>query len=110
MGEKGQILDFWLKFRIKMGKIEIPDYRIYKVEGIAPLEKTQRMLAAHGLKDPLIRNEVWRYSPENWQPLGKVAFQSITRGFKYGFAAFVATMLITKAYEKVYPDKHGSHH
>lgn len=37
------------------GPPEVPDYRIYKVEGVRQLERTKRMLAQHGLKDPWLR-------------------------------------------------------
>ena len=36
-------------------KYPIPDWRIYKIDGIKELEETQRLLAARGLKDPWIR-------------------------------------------------------
>ena len=43
-------------------KIPIPDYKIYKVGEHTPeLLNVQKKLAARGLKDPWLRNEVWRY-------------------------------------------------
>lgn len=36
-------------------KIEIPDYRIYRVEDSPDLLKVQRKLAQLGLKDPWLR-------------------------------------------------------
>jgi len=40
----------------------VPDWKIYKVGPNTPeLEQCQRMLSSLGLKDPWIRNEVWRY-------------------------------------------------
>lgn len=37
------------------GPPEVPYYRIFKVEGVRQLERTKRMLAQHGLKDPWLR-------------------------------------------------------
>lgn len=36
-------------------KLEVPDYRIYKVEDCPKLLKVQRALAQKGLKDPWLR-------------------------------------------------------
>jgi hypothetical protein len=33
----------------------VPDYKMYKVEGIPRLEEVQRLLKARGLKDPWLR-------------------------------------------------------
>ena len=41
------------------GKMELPDYRQWKIEG-TPLETVQKKLAARGLRDPWARNEAWR--------------------------------------------------
>ncbi|XP_059251825.1 NADH dehydrogenase [ubiquinone] 1 beta subcomplex subunit 3-like [Mustela nigripes] len=41
-------------------KLELPDYRQWKIEG-TPLETVQERLAARGLRDPWGRNEAWRY-------------------------------------------------
>ena len=42
--------------------MHIPDHKIYQVNGHTPeLLKLQEKLAKKGLKDPWIRNEVWRY-------------------------------------------------
>jgi len=43
-------------------RLQIPDWKIYQVGDHTPnLQKIQHRLAARGLKDPWIRNEVWRY-------------------------------------------------
>jgi len=42
--------------------LQIPDWKIYQVGDHTPnLQRLQQKLAARGLKDPCIRNEVWRY-------------------------------------------------
>ncbi|XP_071104216.1 NADH dehydrogenase [ubiquinone] 1 beta subcomplex subunit 3-like [Haliotis cracherodii] len=89
------------------GKVQIPDWRQYKVEGIKELEQLQSLLAARGLKDPWIRNEVWRYHPDNFQGVGRAAMKSVGRGFKWAFPAVVVTLLAQKFIFK--KDEHGGH-
>lgn len=88
----------------------IPDYKMYKVEDVPELMITKRALAAQGLKDPWLRNEVWRYSAKEFGTQGERIYLTFFRGFKLGFAAFVATMVGTYAYDKLYPPKHGHGH
>lgn len=92
---------------------KIPDYRIYKVEDVPKLVTVQKMLAAQGLKDPWLRNEVWRYNPKYFGTERSRIMTTFFRGFKVGFAAFVATAVISYAYEKANPSEHhgsGDHH
>merc|ERR1711925_32521 len=59
----------------------IPDHKIYdKIDGLERLEWVQSELAKKGLKDPWIRNQVWRYQthPGNWSNWKALLF----RGFK----------------------------
>ena len=43
-------------------RLQIPDWKIYQVGDHTPnLQQLQQRLAAKGLKDPWIRNEVWRF-------------------------------------------------
>lgn len=88
-------------------KVEIPDYRIYKVEDVPELVRVQKNLAKLGLKDPWLRNEVWRYNVKEFGTLNSRVKTTVFRGFKYGFGAFVITTLLETAYEKMYPDTHG---
>ncbi|XP_054710194.1 NADH dehydrogenase [ubiquinone] 1 beta subcomplex subunit 3-like [Uloborus diversus] len=89
---------------------KIPDYRIYKVEDCPQLMTTKRMLAQHGLKDPWLRNEVWRYPPESvngqWKQLNEIFF----RKFKWGFVAAVLTIVGEKVYHHYYPEEDHHHH
>ncbi len=66
-------------------RIPIPDYRIYQVGDHTPeLQKIERMLAAKGLKDPWIRNEVWRYDTRMHETYFKRVFRTLGfagRGF-----------------------------
>ena len=69
-------------------RLPIPDYRIYQVGEHTPeLLKIERMLAAKGLKDPWMRNEVWRYDTRMHGTYMGRAFQSLGlagRGFVGG--------------------------
>ena len=66
-------------------RLPIPDYKIYQVGEHTPeLLKVERMLAAKGLKDPWMRNEVWRYDTRMHGTYASRAFQSLGfagRGF-----------------------------
>jgi len=80
-------------------KFAVPDWKQYKIDGIPDLENVQKRLAAHGLKDPWIRNEVWRYTPENYGGQWKNAGISIGRGLKWAALA----MGVVIAYDKFGP-------
>ncbi|XP_056632658.1 NADH dehydrogenase [ubiquinone] 1 beta subcomplex subunit 3 [Diorhabda sublineata] len=89
---------------------KIPDYRIYKVKDVPELVETERALVSLGLKDPWLRNEVWRYNPKEFGT-ESTRFKSLFfRGFKLGFGAFVLTVIGTTIYDKMYPSKHGHGH
>uniref|UniRef100_G3MN33 NADH dehydrogenase [ubiquinone] 1 beta subcomplex subunit 3 n=1 Tax=Amblyomma maculatum TaxID=34609 RepID=G3MN33_AMBMU len=87
----------------------VPDYRIYKVEDVPRLMKVRDTLALQGLRDPWIRNEVWRYSEYNKTP-SKVLFKNlVTRGMKPGFLLAVGTVVLEKAYDYAFA-KDDHHH
>jgi len=73
-------------------KFKIPDWRQYKVDGIKDLEWTRSQLAAKGLRDPWLRNEVWRY--KYWPGFAKMGAITLFRGFKYAAAAMVLTIAV----------------
>ncbi|CAL1532044.1 unnamed protein product [Lymnaea stagnalis] len=87
----------------------VPDWKIYKADGIPQLERLQNRLSALGLKDPWIRNEAWRYYPENGGSAGmvRVGLQKTFRGFGYAAVALALTI----AYDKLTNtgEKHGHH-
>lgn len=90
---------------------EIPDWRKYKVEDCPQLLAVQKALAEKGLKDPWLRNEVWRFLPENFGTHGQRLRTFLFRGFKFGFAAFLVTIAAEKAWEKMHPSSgHGHGH
>jgi len=73
-------------------KFNVPDWKQYKIDGIKELEWTQKSLASKGLRDPWLRNEVWRY--KYWPGFGKNALWTFFRGFKYAAAAMVVTIAV----------------
>ncbi|KAF2897779.1 hypothetical protein ILUMI_08410 [Ignelater luminosus] len=91
-------------------EMKMPDYRIYKVEDIPQLVATKRALAARGLTDPWLRNEVWRFNPKAFGTEKSRIITTVFRGFRVGFVAFVLTVLGTAAYDKMNPPKHGHGH
>lgn len=84
-------------------KQPLPDWKQWKVEG-TPLEFTQRRLAKRGLKDPWLRNEVWRCSGHFSPPVALP--EVMLRGFKWGFAAFAVALAIEYT---IFPPKKGGH-
>ncbi|XP_055870276.1 NADH dehydrogenase [ubiquinone] 1 beta subcomplex subunit 3-like [Biomphalaria glabrata] len=90
---------------------EVPDWKIYKAEGIPELDRLQKRLGALGLKDPWIRNEVWRFHPSvngttSW---GIIALRRTFRGFGIAVAALAVTIAFDKLTNKGKTDDHGHH-
>eukprot|EP00088_Acartia_fossae_P040299 TRINITY_DN41970_c0_g1_i1.p1 TRINITY_DN41970_c0_g1~~TRINITY_DN41970_c0_g1_i1.p1 ORF type:complete len:114 (+),score=12.81 TRINITY_DN41970_c0_g1_i1:51-344(+) len=90
---------------------KLPDWRIYTVGEHTPeLLKVQKMLGSMGLKDPWLRNEVWRYDPNtrgsggnlNQRKLKTIGF----RGMKIGFALAVLTAGLKRYVDS---QSHGHH-
>ncbi|KAM3852058.1 NADH dehydrogenase [ubiquinone] 1 beta subcomplex subunit 3 isoform 1-T1 [Vipera latastei] len=87
------------------GNGELPDYRQWKIEG-TPLQNVQERLAKLGLKDPWLRNEAWRFSGGFAKPA--TFLDAMTKGFKWGFAAFVVALAVE--YTFFPPEKNKGHH
>uniref|UniRef100_A0A023FWD5 NADH dehydrogenase [ubiquinone] 1 beta subcomplex subunit 3 n=1 Tax=Amblyomma parvum TaxID=251391 RepID=A0A023FWD5_AMBPA len=88
----------------------VPDYRTYKVEDVPRLVKLRETLARQGLKDPWIRNEVWRYSLLT-QTSRLTALKILaTRGMKPGFLLAVGTIILEKAYDYAFKKDDHHHH
>ncbi|KOC65397.1 NADH dehydrogenase [ubiquinone] 1 beta subcomplex subunit 3 [Habropoda laboriosa] len=92
---------------------KIPSPDIYKVEDVPELKWVQEELAKKGLKDPWLRNEVWRYTALSGTPFSRT-FEGLTRGFKYAIPAFLITIAIEQAFGITYGndgghDDHGDH-
>lgn len=88
---------------------EIPNYKIYKVDDVPQLMATKRALAAQGLSDPWLRNEVWRYNTKEFGTERSRALATFGRGFRLGLAACVVTILGTAIYDKLSPSDHHGH-
>ncbi|XP_070570550.1 NADH dehydrogenase [ubiquinone] 1 beta subcomplex subunit 3-like [Ptychodera flava] len=90
-----------------MGKLpyEIPDWRKWQVKDVPELKEVEDLLARKGLKDPWLRNEVWRY-----QPLcrGVSMWRMLFKGFQWGAILFVAAVGVERALKG--NDKKNDHH
>ncbi|XP_065269508.1 NADH dehydrogenase [ubiquinone] 1 beta subcomplex subunit 3 isoform X2 [Emys orbicularis] len=87
------------------GKMELPDYKQWKIEG-TPLQDVQERLARRGLRDPWLRNDAWRYMGGFAKPV--TVLDVLTKGFKWGFVAFVVALGVE--YALFPPKKNGGHH
>jgi len=89
----------------------VPDWRTYTVGEHTPeLLKTQKMLKSLGLKDPWIRNEVWRYDrklPANIERAEKIKGMLGFRGLKYGIALAIVSAGIRRYINS--QSDHGHH-
>lgn len=88
---------------------KVPDYKIYKVEDIPQLLTVKRALAAQGLSDPWLRNEVWRYNPKVFGTEGLRTRKTFLRGLGLGLVAAVVTIVGSTVYDKLFPSKHHGH-
>jgi NADH dehydrogenase (ubiquinone) 1 beta subcomplex subunit 3 len=104
-------------------KIEIPDYKAYQIGPWAPeLQDVERKLAAKGLKDPWLRNEVWRFDRRDFDSPKKRLTRMFSRGFVPGVALAIISTVISNYYDSQMPhhkpwfasrtgdDGHGGHH
>jgi len=88
----------------------VPDWKSYQVGSHTPeLEKVQRMLKSMGLKDPWIRNEVWRFDRRQFGMADRPVLirRLLTRGLKPGFALAVVTAGIHYYFES--KNEHAHH-
>uniref|UniRef100_A0A182MYS8 Protein aurora borealis n=1 Tax=Anopheles dirus TaxID=7168 RepID=A0A182MYS8_9DIPT len=85
---------------------KVPDASIYKVADAPELVEVERALARRGLKDPWLRNEVWRYNVKQFSTHRSRLVTFLFKGFPLGFAAFVATIGVEYA---LGVDYHGGH-
>jgi len=88
-------------------KIKIPDYKIYKVEDVPELMAVKRVLGARGLKDPWLRNEVWKYTVKGRGSTKQIFRKVLGRGFFVGLVAGAITAGLEKVWmAKMYPHHH----
>ncbi|KAK9511284.1 hypothetical protein O3M35_005865 [Rhynocoris fuscipes] len=92
-------------------RMKIPDYRIYKVEDVPELVKLRDVMSQKGLRDPWLRNEVWRFNEKEWGTHSQRLKTFFFRGIGWGFAAFVVTIAVETAMKKMSskPDDHHHH-
>lgn len=88
----------------------VPDASIYKIENAPELMEVQAKLAEHGLKDPWLRNDVWRFERKHWGTFRSRALGFFLRGWKVGVPLFIATIAIEKAFGIEYGHGHGHGH
>lgn len=84
----------------------IPNPEIYKVEDVPQLKRVQEKLAKKGLKDPWLRNHVWRYQSTQSPFMRGVV--CLTRGWKVGIPAFLITIAVEQYFGIDYSG-HGHH-
>ncbi|XP_033205097.1 NADH dehydrogenase [ubiquinone] 1 beta subcomplex subunit 3 [Bombus vancouverensis nearcticus] len=89
---------------------KIPSPDIYKVEDVPQLKMVQEELAKLGLKDPWLRNEVWRYTGLPGKSHFLRVFKGVTTGMLTGFAAFLVTIGIEQYFGITYGKHHDKHH
>nr|XP_014088616.1 NADH dehydrogenase [ubiquinone] 1 beta subcomplex subunit 3 [Bactrocera oleae]XP_036231678.1 NADH dehydrogenase [ubiquinone] 1 beta subcomplex subunit 3 [Bactrocera oleae]XP_036231679.1 NADH dehydrogenase [ubiquinone] 1 beta subcomplex subunit 3 [Bactrocera oleae]XP_036231680.1 NADH dehydrogenase [ubiquinone] 1 beta subcomplex subunit 3 [Bactrocera oleae]XP_036231681.1 NADH dehydrogenase [ubiquinone] 1 beta subcomplex subunit 3 [Bactrocera oleae] len=87
---------------------KVPHPSIYKVENIPKLREVQEALARQGLKDPWLRNEVWRYEPSKMGTHASRARAFFLRGLLWGSIA--AAIHIGSEYAFSSKDDHGHGH
>lgn len=85
---------------------KIPNPDIYKVEDVPELKRVQEELAKRGLKDPWLRNYVWRYQKTR-TPFMR-ALVTLTRGWRIGVPAFLITIAVEQYFGIDYTG-HGHH-
>ncbi|XP_015600141.1 NADH dehydrogenase [ubiquinone] 1 beta subcomplex subunit 3 isoform X2 [Cephus cinctus] len=87
---------------------KVPSPDIYKVEDVPQLVKVQQKLAKLGLKDPWLRNEVWRYDKSFGKSVTSRVLTFFFRGWKFAVPAFLLTIGIEHALG--ISDHHGQGH
>jgi len=88
-------------------KIKIPDYKIYKVEDVPELMAVKRVLAAKGLKDPWLRNEVWKYNFKGRGTPRQIFRKLFGRGMLVGLALGAVSAGLEKFYYSRQDHGHG---
>ncbi|KAI9582902.1 NADH dehydrogenase [ubiquinone] 1 beta subcomplex subunit 3 [Glossina fuscipes] len=86
---------------------KIPDPSIYNVDDIPKLKQVKEALARQGLKDPWLRNEVWRYDTAQWGTHAQRLRVFMTRGFVYGLGLAALTVAAETLLGS--NDHHGHH-
>jgi len=102
-------------FYVPMG-VEIPDWREYKVEQVPELKEVERRLAARGLKNNWLRNEVWYMRDSlhgtNLRRLVRVWGQGLPLGLAAAVVLIAIESVIFKEKRKKHAEEleHWHHH
>ncbi|KAI5645179.1 NADH-ubiquinone oxidoreductase b12 subunit family domain-containing protein [Phthorimaea operculella] len=88
---------------------KVPHYSTFKVDGIKQLEDLRAALEKHGLCDPWIRNEAWRYHPGFGNRRSR-AIALFTRGMPIGIAAAFVVSVISYVISEHDDHGHGGGH
>ncbi|EZA52527.1 hypothetical protein DMN91_006410 [Ooceraea biroi] len=83
---------------------EIPDPSIFKVEDVPDLKRVQEQLAKKGLKDPWLRNYVWRYEKRPYNTV-----KTLLRGARVGVPLFLITIAVEQYFGIDYSGHHHDH-
>ncbi|XP_034947535.1 NADH dehydrogenase [ubiquinone] 1 beta subcomplex subunit 3 [Chelonus insularis] len=86
----------------------VPKASEYSKIEAPPLILHQQRLAQHGLKDPWIRNHVWKYDKRYGTKFTR-ALQLLTTGIPTGFALFLLTLGVENALGIDYHPWHHEH-
>uniref|UniRef100_A0A8D8QLZ6 NADH dehydrogenase [ubiquinone] 1 beta subcomplex subunit 3 n=1 Tax=Cacopsylla melanoneura TaxID=428564 RepID=A0A8D8QLZ6_9HEMI len=94
---------------------KVPDWKKMKVENCPQLQNVERALAAKGLKDPWLRNYVWRFPPELHSNMVVRMKDHFTIGMRTGFILCAVTLAAEYTYKFFVPPKdhhhnHDEHH
>ncbi|KAK6633022.1 hypothetical protein RUM43_012765 [Polyplax serrata] len=89
---------------------KIPDWRIYQVEDVPQLVHLRKALECRNLKDPWLRNHVWKYTEKYNNKKCPSVLGVFKIGIKYGFLAGLATTALEKAFFAMKGHGHEEHH
>lgn len=90
------------------GNAVIPDYRVYQIGRTAQfrpeLQAHLKKLELDGLKDPWMRNELWKWDPHGgYDTKWNQARTYFGMGMKWGAILAVSHFVLRKVYDHVYP-------
>ncbi|GBP98392.1 NADH dehydrogenase 1 beta subcomplex subunit 3 [Eumeta japonica] len=91
----------------------IPDYKIFKIDGIPQLEQLRDALAQKGLHDPWIRNEAWRYHPgfgTRWQRSKSFFFRGLFIGIALTALHVTYDKMVGGGHDHGHGHEHGDDH
>lgn len=97
------------------GTAVVPDYRVYDISrtaSVSPLTaKYIEDLRAAGLKDPWLRNDLWRMDPYTGMNSKKVViWDFVKKSLAIGAGLALTHFVISKAWDFISPPAHDHHH